>query len=367
MINEHLNHIEDLIFIENGNQILYDILHNIENHSVSLKMDGSPSIFLGRDDNDVFVSKKSIFNLNPILYKSEEEIDLDQSLQLDLKFKLKTLLHHSRSLDINGVLQGDFLFTQKDLYEIQVDGVSYIAFHPNTIVYAIQKESSISDTINASSFGVAWHTRYGGKSIKEMSIDFGGTIQEEHKGIEKSYSHDIRSSLQLSEELISEIDIIKSQIRNIDQFPAELEEHILKSLNYNIRIDTPSSANLYNILCIKIEEFFEKQISHRKTEKSKESLKERCHNLILSIPKNIDEYIRIHNQVQSLKKKMTLANETSVQTFLLKKNGEYVKCDHEGYVLRVGDSMSKIVNRNQFSRANFGNEYCKGWRYSTAV
>ena len=53
-----------------------------------------PAIFaVDPDDGKFFVAKKSVFNVNPKLYKSNEEIDEDLSGTLNSKFKvpLRTL------------------------------------------------------------------------------------------------------------------------------------------------------------------------------------------------------------------------------------------------------------------------------------
>ena len=49
-----------------------------------------PAIFAGIDPEDgkFFVAKKSVFNVNPKLYKSVAEIDADLSGQLNAKFKV---------------------------------------------------------------------------------------------------------------------------------------------------------------------------------------------------------------------------------------------------------------------------------------
>ena len=50
-------------------------------------MDGAPAIFAGLNQRqcDFFVAKKSVFNVNPKLYKTDAEIDDDLSGSLNEK------------------------------------------------------------------------------------------------------------------------------------------------------------------------------------------------------------------------------------------------------------------------------------------
>ena len=58
--------------------------------NMTVKWDGTPAIFAGIDpeDNKFFVAKKSVFNVEPKLYKTEAEIDADLSGNLNSKFKV---------------------------------------------------------------------------------------------------------------------------------------------------------------------------------------------------------------------------------------------------------------------------------------
>ena len=77
---------------------------------VSVKFDGAPAIFAGKDpsDNKFFVAKKGIFNKNPKIYKTNKDVD-DDIAKGDLNTKMKLALKHLPALNIKGVIQGDFL------------------------------------------------------------------------------------------------------------------------------------------------------------------------------------------------------------------------------------------------------------------
>ena len=64
-----------------------------------------------------------------------------------LNAKFKVALAEFSKLGIKGVLQGDLMFTD-DTETTDIDGVSYITFQPNTIVYAVPVDSDLGKTIN---------------------------------------------------------------------------------------------------------------------------------------------------------------------------------------------------------------------------
>src|SRR5210317_572737 len=119
--NLHLEHIEEEILnygIDGGRaainfvQSLRDMLAGASRSSVNMtvKWDGAPAIFAGIDPSDgkFFVAKKSVFNVNPKLYKSNTDIDADTSGDLNAKFKVA--LKEFPKLGIKGVLPGYLMF-----------------------------------------------------------------------------------------------------------------------------------------------------------------------------------------------------------------------------------------------------------------
>ena len=175
--NLHLEHIEDEILnsgIQGGRaainfiQSLRDMLAGTAKTpvNVSTKWDGAPAIFAGTDPSDgqFFVAKKSVFNKNPILYKKESDIDVTG----DLGEKFKVALKEFSKLDIKGVLQGDLLYTSLD------SGIAdHWTFQPNTIMYAVPKDSDIGTKIAKSKIGIVWHTTYSGDTLEDMTATFG--------------------------------------------------------------------------------------------------------------------------------------------------------------------------------------------------
>ena len=61
--------------------------------------------------------------------------------------KLKVALRYLPKLGIEGILQGDMMFSKGDIKNETIDGEEYITFQPNTIVYAVPAKSSIAKSM----------------------------------------------------------------------------------------------------------------------------------------------------------------------------------------------------------------------------
>ena len=192
--NLHLEHLEDEIInfgVDGGRaainflRSLRDMLAGASRSSVNMtvKWDGAPAIFAGIDpeDGEFFVAKKSVFNVNPKLYKTDAEIDADLSGALVSKFKIA--LAEFSKLGIKGVLQGDLMFTD-DVDTTTIDKEKYYTFQPNTIVYAIPVDSDLGAVIKKANIGIVWHTTYTGDALQDMKASFGADI----KSLSKSSS-----------------------------------------------------------------------------------------------------------------------------------------------------------------------------------
>ena len=182
--NVHLEHLEEEIFNRgttgardaiNFLQSLRDMLagSSDSNINVTTKWDGAPAIFAGTnpENGKFFVGTKGVFNVNAKLNYTEEDIDRNHTSE-GLNNKLKYALRYLSKLEIKGVLQGDMMFTKGDLTPKVIDGVSYITFQPNTIVYAVPADSRLAQMMMAAQIGVVFHTSYTGKTIADMKSSF---------------------------------------------------------------------------------------------------------------------------------------------------------------------------------------------------
>ena len=108
------------------------------------KWDGAPSVVCGTDPQTgmFFVGTKSVFNkTEPKLCYSEGQVD--RWYEGDLAEKLKFSLRYFSLLGIDGVVQGDLLFTDSTRKVETINGERLYTFRPNTITYGIPVDHPI--------------------------------------------------------------------------------------------------------------------------------------------------------------------------------------------------------------------------------
>ena len=183
--NTHLEHLEDDILnngMEGGKNAI-EFLRELgkmlsEPNSqirVTTKWDGAPAIVCGVFPNtgQFFVGTKSVFSKTfPKICFTDADIDF-YGYEGQLASKLKACLKHLPKLGIKSVLQGDLLFTEEDKIKENILGKDCIKFQPNTIVYCVEKGSDIYDNVDEAKVGIVFHTKYIGREISSMNATFG--------------------------------------------------------------------------------------------------------------------------------------------------------------------------------------------------
>ena len=355
--------------------------------NVSVKFDGAPAVFAGIDPSDgkFFVAKKSIFNKNPRVYKTEDDIDADTSG--DLNRKLKLALSEFPKLGIEGVIQGDFLYAKEDLKEVDINGESYITFHPNTITYAIPKKSKLAKQILRSNIGVVWHTVYRGQSFETMSASFGEEIAVNLKQTKEVWSidavfKDVSGHVSFTDEETKEVTKLLSAAGKIF---SSMDKNVMNGIasNPDLRLRVNAFINLkvrdghkigdakkfVKDLMTYIQDFYAKEAEKKKTEKGKQSTFEKRDELLSYFNtngiSNVANVFEIYNLVDEAKHIIIdkLNRMQGLRTFLKTKEG-YEVTGQEGFVAidHLGKNALKLVDRLSFSKANFSPEYIKGWQ-----
>ena len=390
--NLHLEHIEDEILnfgVDGGRasinfvRSLRDMLAGASRSSVNMtvKWDGAPAIFAGIDPEDgrFFVAKKSVFNVNPKLYKSASEVDADVSGALNSKFK--TALEEFSKLGIKGVLQGDLMFTD-DVSTETIDGKSYLTFQPNTIVYAVDVNSDLGKKIKNAKIGVVWHTTYSGKTLQDMKASFGANI----RGLQtpstvwmddatyKDTSGTATMTAAETEKVTASLSSAGSTFRTINSgllnkfltlqngFTGNLAGASLKTYN-NSKVRqgqkiTNAKSHATGYLTW-VEDAFQKQIDKLKTPKNKEALEVKKKETIRELKKhttNLTNIITFQNHIVDAKMGIVSKLNTvkSIGTFIKTSNG-FKAVNPEGYVAidRTTGGAVKLVDRMEFSFNNF--------------
>lgn len=354
--------------------------------NITVKFDGAPSVFAGADPSDgkFFVAKKGIFNKNPKVYKTPADIDADTSG--DLNSKLQLALQELPKLGIKDVIQGDFLYAKDDIKKTTIDGESYITFHPNTIAYAIPEKSNLAKEILRSKIGVVWHTIYRGESFETMSASFGEEIARNLKKVNSVWSidavfKDVSGTATFTEKETDEITKLLSQAGKIFQklSPGVLND-ISKNENRRIRINAfinsriregeqvRNTARFVDDMIDSLEDFFEKDIQSKKSERGKETARARRDDAMSYFEKykksEIVSIFTLYNLIVQSKIMIVekLNRVQGLKTFLKTKDG-YKVTGQEGFVAidHMGKNALKLVDRMEFSRANFSPEFIKGF------
>lgn len=354
---------------------------------VTVKWDGAPAIFAGQDPSDgkFFVAKKGVFNKNPKVYKTYAEVDADTSG--DLADKLKACLMWLPKIGIKGVIQGDLLFTQSDLKTATIEGEEYVTFHPNTIVYAVPTNSELARSIKSAKIGIVWHTMYEGDSFETMSASFGKDILSTLKKDKNVWMpdvdyKDVSGKATMTQEETQKVTAILSEAGKIFQ---KLDATILNAIKEDDellqRIKTFNNTKIRARLQITnvkkhvqelidyIQDIYTKEEESKKSEKGKLSVTLKRNRILRFFSaKNKTALENIFTMMNLLAEaKLILIKKMdevkNLNTFLLTKNG-YEVTGVEGYVAidKLKGNAVKLVDRLQFSYANFSPDVIKGWQ-----
>jgi hypothetical protein len=356
--------------------------------NVTVKWDGAPAVFAGKDPSDgkFFVAKKGIFNKTAKIYKTDADIDADIASG-DLNKKMKLALKHLPKLGIEGVVQGDFLYSKEDLQKTTIDGESYITFHPNTIVYAIPAKSELAKRILGSNIGVVWHTTYRGDSFESMSASFGEEIASKLKEAKEVWSvdamfKDVSGNSTMTQKDTDKVTKVlsaagkkfntvkKSTFDGLTNHPERLmrtKTFINSKVRQGEMIKNPNK--FVTELVDYIYEYYQKEIDKVKTEKTKIAKAEKRKEVLSyfsNTPKSqLVAMFELYNLIVEAKIMIVrqLDKAKRVGTFLKTADGFKVT-EQEGFVAidRMGKNAIKLVDRLQFSKANFSPEIIKGWQ-----
>ena len=392
--NLHLEHLEDEIlnFGVDGGRAAINFLRSLRDmlagasrssSSLTVKWDGAPAVFAGIDpaDGKFFVAKKSVFNQSPKLYKTEQEIDDDLSGALNNKFKVA--LSEFSKLGITGVLQGDLMYTSDDIKSETIDGVKYVTFQPNTIVYAAPTNSDLGRTFATTKIGVVWHTTYKGDALQDMKASFGADISKLNKPssiwMDDATYRDVSGKATLTDKETEQVTAILSQVgrtfRLINSGQLKRFLALQDSLTGNM---AGASLKTYNNSMVRqgqkitnasshakgyptwVESHVQKQIDKAKSPAGKKKYENIQKEMVREFKKYVKvlEYVITFQNLLVDAKMLIVKKLNSVKgltdTFIKTSKGFKVT-NPEGYVAidRVSGGAVKLVDRMEFSFNNF--------------
>jgi len=395
--NTHLEHLEDEI-INNGSkgaktaiEFLKSIKEMLQGGSggstVSVKWDGAPAVFCGinPENGKFFVGTKSIFNKTPKINYTNADISRNHGGAL--ADKLKVCLKYLPSLGISGILQGDLLFTSGDKKGATVAGQKSIIFTPNTITYAVPVVktglfgSSLYNNINKAQLGIIFHTSYSGNTMASLRAAFGASTKglKKNKNVffddatykradaaafnpneEKAFDNIIKMAEGSAYKAGAFIDKLKK-----DTGPLSLGVQLKTFFNTYIRQGTAitNTSKLANNFEVYFRDRIKKEIASKKTQAAKQKYEEILEAGMKILRPNKDglyfaiaTYITFQSAKAVLLRKLNTIQ--SIGSFLRTKNG-YKVTNPEGYVAIQKGGAVKLVDRLEFSRANFN--MAKDW------
>ena len=390
---KHLEHLEDemLNYGVEGCKAAVSFLkelkkmlgHQESGGFMQTKWDGAPSVICGTDPQTgmFFVGTKSVFaKTAPKLCYSEEQID--GWYDGDLAEKLKFSLRYFSTLGIEGVVQGDLLFTS-DIRRERINGEDLYTFRPNTITYGIPVDHPIGKAAGTAKVGVVFHTHYTGDVVADMQARAGAKVKGSTEALVIQIDtpmHRVgfsRAEMGKFDRYISTIERMCSTCGDfLDELvtktgtTGDAKFHIASYLKqfFNNEIKNARSIGnidetMYSMLNF-YEEKTSKELAKIKTVANLTKKRELVYGSQLYVEKNNDKFkamLTLYKELQAVKQMVIdkLDHLEEFRTFVQTEKG-YKVTTPEGYVLHKDGSMIKFVNRMEFAYNNFTLQ--KQWR-----
>ena len=393
--NTHLEHLEDdilnqgsqggknaIAFLRELGDFLYRQKSNI---TITTKWDGAPAVVCGTDPQTgkFFVGTKSVFAITePKICYTIDDITKFYGLDGQLAQKLRKCLIHLKNLDITGVLQGDLLFTN-DKYHKIINGENVITFRPNTITYAVPTNTTLGKEIDNAELGIVFHTRYTGPSIPEMSASFGVDVdkltKDSNVAVFSSTFRDVTGVANFGpiqyRNYIAAVNRAEGSLRQASNFLDILREtgssKFMMATLFKQYFNTyiKSGAGVRNTRDVArnfagyYTKLLNKEILSKKTKTAQDKYLQMKKEGLAFISKNENAiYMTVASYInlQTAKKMVInqLARVNTLGTFLKTDDGYKVTAP-EGFVAIKDGAALKLVDRLEFSRANF--TIAKNW------
>ena len=386
MKNTHLEHLEDNILNggSEGGKEAVAFLRSLgkmldqggADTRVTVKWDGAPAVICGTnpDNGRFFVGTKSVFNkVDPKIIYSEEDVDRMYSPG-QLAQKLKDSYKYLSQLSIPNVVQGDLLFTD-DKYEATIGGDTCIAFQPNTIVYAVPKDTDIGQKIQEAKLGIVFHTSYSGRSLDTMTASFGNIGVQGNTDVfvtSSDFKNASGEAKMTSAEKTTYANLVnktEGSLKQSSRFLDMMKENNMNKFTLNIMFKTffnryvregrnlIGARNTARDFAMYFSNALDKEIATKKMKTTKDKYLDIKNKGLKFISDNqqaiymtVASYINLQAAKNFMIRKLQKVN--TFGTFLRTPDGYRVTAP-EGFVaIRSGQAL-KLVDRLEFSRANF--------------
>ena len=390
---KHLEHLEDemLNYGVDGCMAAVSFLkelrkmlgHQESSGFMQTKWDGAPSVVCGVNPENgmFFVGTKSVFNkTEPKILYSEAEIDMLYSG--DLAEKLKYSLRYFSELGIEGVVQGDLLFTS-DLRTETINGERLHTFRPNTITYGIPEDHPIGRAASTAKIGVVFHTHYTGDELASMQARAGAKVEGsrdalvvkndtpmDRVGFSRAEMTKFNNYITKIERMCKICGDFLDELVGASGSTGDAKFHISTFLKpfFNSQIKNAQSISNIDEALYDLANFYHektsKELAKIKTPANlvkKRNLVYESENYLVNNVYKFKAMIALYKELQAVKQMVIdkLDHLEEFRTFVQTEKG-YKVTTPEGYVLHKDGSMIKFVNRLEFAYNNFTLQ--KQWR-----
>ena len=375
--NTHLTHLEELLITQGAQgyklakSFLLELIRNLKGNSnakvnTSVKWDGAPAIFTGinPDNGKFFVGTKSVFNKDPKINYTKEDIERNHGQAPGLAKKLLEALEYFPSLGIKNILQGDFMFDKQSVKTQSIDGKPHYTFKPNTITYAVDADSKLGKQIARSKIGIVFHTTYKNlQSGASFGADVSGLRKNPNVWYDDAFFKDTTGTVLLTnneaKEVLNKIKQADSIKVNYKELPAALlNVYVNSEIKTNRFLENPEKS--YEAFVEWTQGKIDKRIEKLKSVKGKEKATLAGQQQRANIESRKQDIINLF-RVSKLfaDAKMIFVNKYNSAIYTTKHfvddgQGGLKVTAPEGYVAvdRIGNGV-KLVDRLEFSRANF--------------
>ena len=382
----HLEHIEDIVITDGyeGGRAVLEYFRGLlltlkgtssEAMSVSVKWDGAPAVVCGinPDNGKFFVGTKSVFAKNAKVNYTKKDIASNHGTD-DLGQKLLKCLVHLKKINIQGVVQGDLLFTDEDITRKNIDGKPNLTFTPNTITYAVPEESDLGKQIDAAKVGIIFHTTYTGDTLADMDAQGGADVSSFTKSNDVFFDNatykDVSGSAKFTDEETKQFfngiekleNLLNNVPRNLSSVLGQNQDFVpMFQMYINAMVREGKLPNNANTFLQGFSKFYndrmQQQMSGLKAQKALQLRQEKMKQMpefLNRAKKPLQAMLLFYRAVQTMKafvlKKMNQA--MAIGSFSQTDSGLEVT-EPEGFVAvdKAGNAV-KLVDRLGFSRRN---------------
>lgn len=373
----HLEHAEDHVINagEKGFAHAYHNLHDVHDKikgkhndtKITTKYDGSPSVVFGHhpQTGKFFVATKSAFNKSPKLNYNEKDVETNHGHSPGLVTKLKHALKHlPKVAPKKGVYQGDLMHSgvkSKENPEGDVESKQgKFHFKPNTITYSTKHSSEEGKKIEHSKLGIAVHTAYKGHDLENMKAHYAPDLShfKQHKDVHMIDTQDDAHKTSMTPEQHAKFEHhLQAATKHFNEAPKNFDkaleghrEHLKTYINKTVRDNSKPSISGYKQ---HLTDKFTKEATKLKTDKGIQGKMNELHKHTGHVDAHNEHFkstLDMHHHLQK-------AKDTLVHALSSKPKFDHhiggIKTKPEGYVVVRNNRPTKLVDRAEFSRANF--------------